>query len=242
MPLTFADFALSEARFRKHFKMAPRDTWNDDMIPLTDFIELSEEDREGKFPFVWAVDKKGRLSRVICAKPLVRSTEDRRDFWLLLRSLVGKTEKVDTASIVNQAKAEVAQQLVQGLLQIAGMSGAPASAVAPMPVAAPASTANITVTQESKGESVMSADGYAAPRLDSNECTGCGECVMLNPNIFAWNDKKQAYIKDPNGGSYKDLVKAAEKCAARCISPGLPADRSEKGVDKLIARAEKFNG
>ncbi len=242
MPLSFADFALSEARFRKHFKMAPRDTWNDDMIPLTDFIELSEDDREGKFPFVWAVDKKGRLSRVICAKPLVRSTEDRRDFWLMLRSLIGKTEKVDTAAIVKQAKAEVAQQLAQGLLQMAGMSGAPVSAVLPVSVAASAPAANVQAKQEVKGESGMSNDGYVAPRLDSNECTGCGECVMLNPSIFAWNEKKQACIKDANGGPYKDLVKAAEKCAARCISPGLPADRSEKGVDKLIARAEKFNG
>ena len=88
----------------------------------------------------------------------------------------------------------------------------------------------------------MSSDEYVAPFLDSNECTGCGECVMVNPKIFAWNDKKQAFIQDPNGGPYKDLVKAAEKCAARCIKPGLPADRSEKGIEKLIKRAEKFNG
>ncbi len=35
--------------------------------------------------------------------------------------------------------------------------------------------------------------------------------------------------KNPDGGPYQDLVKAAEKCTARVIHPGLPADRSGKG-------------
>ena len=78
----------------------------------------------------------------------------------------------------------------------------------------------------------MSAD-YTPPFLDSNECTGCGECVEINSKIFAWNDKKQAYIVDPTAGSYKDIVKSAEKCAARCIKPGTPANPNEKGVEKL---------
>ena len=29
LPMTFADFAITEVRFRKHFRMAPPDTWND---------------------------------------------------------------------------------------------------------------------------------------------------------------------------------------------------------------------
>ena len=48
-------------------------------------------------------------------------------------------------------------------------------------------------------------------------------------------------IKDPNGGPYKDIVKAAERCTARVIHPGLPRDRSAKDIDKWIKRAEKFN-
>lgn len=89
--------------------------------------------------------------------------------------------------------------------------------------------------------SESSDNGYVPPFLNSAECTGCGECMLINPKIFGWNEKKQAVILDPKGGPYKDIVKAAEKCAARVIKPGLPADRSEKGVEKLIQRAEKFN-
>ena len=79
------------------------------------------------------------------------------------------------------------------------------------------------------------------PFLDSNQCTGCGECVLINPNMFGWNDKKQAQLLDPKAGAYKDIVKAAERCAARCIRPGDPWDPNETGVDKLVKRAAKFN-
>jgi pyruvate-ferredoxin/flavodoxin oxidoreductase len=80
-----------------------------------------------------------------------------------------------------------------------------------------------------------------APWLETEECTSCDECTQLNPKIFAYNDDKKAYIKDPNGGPYQDIVKAAEKCTARVIHPGLPSDRSEKDIDKWIKRGEKFN-
>src|SRR5690606_25185469 len=89
LPVTFADFAMTEARFRKHFRMAPPDTWHDGMVPLAEFLELDEGDREGKFPFIWTVDKKQRLSRLIVAKPMVESCEERRDFWIMLKSLAG---------------------------------------------------------------------------------------------------------------------------------------------------------
>jgi len=252
LPLTFADYALSEARFRKHFKQAPRDTWNDDMVHIAEFIELSEEDREDKFPYVWAIDRKGRLNRVVVSQPIVRSTEDRRDFWRLLQSMTGLESGVDAGAIAEQARQEVVQKLTQGLFELAGLTNgknaalaAPAPAPAPaaaVAVATPAAEAASSAPQsQSAGASSVSSDEYVPPFLDSNECTGCGECVLVNPKIFAWNDKKQAFIQDPNGGSYKDLVKAAEKCSARCIKPGLPADRSEKGIEKLIKRAEKFN-
>lgn len=249
LPLTFADYALSEARFRKHFKQAPRDTWNDDMVHIAEFIELSEEDREDKFPYVWAIDRKGRLNRVVVSQPIVRSTEDRRDFWRLLQSMKGVESGIDADSIAKQARQEVVQKLTQGLFELAGLTNGknaalPAPAPAPAPAAAGsgAEAASSAPQSQSAGASSVSSDEYVAPFLDSNECTGCGECVMVNPKIFAWNDKKQAFIQDPNGGPFKDLVKAAEKCAARCIKPGLPADRSEKGIEKLIKRAEKFNG
>ena len=61
------------------------------------------------------------------------------------------------------------------------------------------------------------------------ECTACDECTNLNPKIFAYNADKKAVIKNAEAGPYKDLVKAAERCTARVIHPGLPRDRNQKG-------------
>jgi len=37
------------------------------------------------------------------------------------------------------------------------------------------------------------------------------------------------------------MVMAAEACPAECIHPGDPLNPKEKGLDKLIKRAEPFN-
>jgi pyruvate-ferredoxin/flavodoxin oxidoreductase len=95
------------------------------------------------------------------------------------------------------------------------------------------------------GEAVAEAPAPAgdgmAPWLDTEECTACDECVNLNPEIFAYNENQKALIKDAGAGPYRDLVKAAERCTAQVIHPGLPRDRSEKDVEKWIKRAEKYN-
>jgi len=86
------------------------------------------------------------------------------------------------------------------------------------------------------------ADGdYMAPWIDTEECTECDECILINPSIFEYNADKRAIIRNPDGGPYRDLVKSAEKCTAEVIHPGLPRDRSAKDIDKWIKRGEKFN-
>ncbi len=105
-------------------------------------------------------------------------------------------------------------------------------------------------TGESNGHSTSNGSALApsapagdamAPWLETELCTSCDECTKLNPKIFAYNTDKKAYIKDADGGPYQDLVKAAEKCTARIIHPGLPADRTEKDIEKWIKRGEKYN-
>ena len=80
-----------------------------------------------------------------------------------------------------------------------------------------------------------------APWIDTEECTACDECILINPDIFAYNADQKAVIKSAEAGPYRDLVKAAEKCTAEVIHPGLPRDRSAKDIDKWIKRGEKFN-
>ena len=77
--------------------------------------------------------------------------------------------------------------------------------------------------------------------LETFKCTSCNDCTEKFPSIFAYNEDKQAYIKDPKGGSFEQLVIAAEGCPAACIHPGDPVNPKEPNLDELKARAAKFN-
>lgn len=235
LPMTFADFALTEARFRKHYRKVPRDAWNENMVQLDEFLCMSEDDRAGKFPYIWAVDRKQQLSRVLVARKIVESCEERRDFWVMLRDLSGwKPQEEQPENLEEKIRAEVVGKIAHGLLQLAGSTGGNLLQLTPTPAAATTPTPAMA--------SAPAADGnYLAPWLETENCTSCDECTKLNPNIFAYNNNKKAYIKNPDGGPYSDLVKAAEKCTAGVIHPGLPKNKSEKDIEKWIKRGEKFN-
>ena len=238
VPLTFADFAITEGRFRKQFRTVPRDAWNENLIPLAEFLDLSAEDREDKFPYIWALDKKNRLMRVIPAEPLVKSCEDRRSYWRMLKALATKHEAVDVAAIAEQARAEFAQSLAAKLLKMVGEGGElPVNGKTATPEVLPALPAAGAAPPAKAG-----SDGDStAPWIESAMCTSCNECININGKIFAYDADKHAFVKDPKGGPYKDLVRAAEKCTAQVIHPGTPWNPKEKDLDKLIKRAAKYN-
>jgi len=259
IPLTFADFALTEARFRKHFRKAPPDTWNENMVPLAEFLDMEPDDREGKYPYVWSVDKKQRLIRLLVSSVMVASCEERRDFWVMLRAIAGAEEEVKPAEDIEaKVRQEIVGKIASGLLQmVSGGQSAPidlggliaggdpgggaAGGGAAPTGAAPASGNGAPASGAASSAAAADGNGYMAPWIDSDDCTSCDECININPKMFKYNDKKKAYIADLTAGSYKDLVKAAEKCTAQVIHPGLPKDRGEKDVEKWIARGEKYN-
>lgn len=226
LPMTFADFAATEARFGKQFRKAPPETWNDDMIPLADFLTLDADEREGRFPFIWAVDRKNRLTRLLVSADLVRSTEERRDFWRQLKDVagLGRGEEADPVAIAEQVRAELIARITASL----GASGAEAAAAAPAVVAGTAREA-------------ANADGFEPCWVESPECTACDECVAIAPKVFAYNGERKVVISNPRGARFADIVKAAEKCTAGCIHPGTPWNPAEPGLDKLVQRAARFN-
>ncbi|MFZ1748630.1 MAG: thiamine pyrophosphate-dependent enzyme, partial [Saprospiraceae bacterium] len=231
--MTFADFALTEARFRKHFRKVPRDAWNDNMVVLSEFLEMSVENREGLFPYIWTVDKKQNLTRVLVANPIVLSCEERRNFWIMLRDLSGyKKEETEVVDVEKKIRAEVVGRIAKGLMQLAGDDGSGLVDLATHD--APAKSEEPQMDNKTNGQ-------YQAPWLETENCTSCDECIKINDKVFAYNNNKKAFIQNAFGGSYQDLVKAAEKCTAGVIHPGLPSDTTAKDMDKWIARGEKFN-
>jgi len=241
LPMTFADFAMTEVRFRKHFRNAPRDTWNDKMVPLHEFLTFDEADRDGLFPYIWSVDRKNQLSRLLVDEAMVQSCEDRRDFWTMLRALAGLDRKEQPVNeIESRAREDVVARIARALAQFASAEGGPAVALgdALATVDVPIDAAVDTPAEQAK----PAADGeYMAPWLDTDDCTACDECIKINSAVFKYNDSKKAIITNPDGGPYSDLVKAAEKCTAQVIHPGLPRDRSASDIGKWVARGERFN-
>ena len=230
LPMTFADFALTEGRFAKHFRKAPKDTWNDSMLPLVELMDLDKDEREGLFPYIWAVDKKNQLMRVLVSADLVRSTEERQSFWRQLKGVAGLGKPaVDEEAITSRARADILRQLSASLASL----GMPTDAA---PVAGAASASSASAVVRASGE-----NGYEPVWVDTPECTACDECMKINPKIFAYNEQKKTVVVNPQGGPFKDIVKAAEKCTASCIHPGTPWNPNEPDAAKLLQRAAKYN-
>jgi pyruvate-ferredoxin/flavodoxin oxidoreductase len=121
LAMTFADFAASEARFRKHFKEAPRDTWDDEsMMPIADYLDLAEEDREDIYPFVWTINDKQQLRRTLMTQEIVDSTIERLNNWRLLKGLAGlDIEELDEASIADNVRVDMISRITGSLVKMA---------------------------------------------------------------------------------------------------------------------------
>jgi pyruvate-ferredoxin/flavodoxin oxidoreductase len=98
------------------------------------------------------------------------------------------------------------------------------------PVAAPAATAVAD-------DDALALEAY----IDSARCTSCNECINLNKKVFSYNGAKQAEIKDASGGTFQQLVLAAERCPVSIIHPGSPLNPKEKDLEKWVKRAARFN-
>ena len=111
-----------------------------------------------------------------------------------------------------------------------------------VPLPAPEAGANAPVwvplapvTSEETGDGDL-----GDPYIDSFLCTTCNDCLNLNPQMFRYDENKQAEITDATAGTFKQLVKAAEICPARCIHPGAPRKGDATATPALIERAAKF--
>ncbi len=133
-----------------------------------------------------------------------------------------------------------AQLLVEGgdISKVTFAAPPPPPAVeAPAPAAPAESQEKKTEAEEEEEEESLSFDD---PYIDTPLCTTCNDCTDLNGQMFAYNDNKQAYIKDPLAGSYRDLVVAAEKCPVNIIHPGKPKNADESDLDGLLKRAARY--
>jgi pyruvate-ferredoxin/flavodoxin oxidoreductase len=317
LPVTTADWAATEGRFKKHFKRIKPEEWNEDQVLFHEFIDLSEDERVGKTPFIWVIDGEKKLGRLACSMEMVLLGEDRLLYWSQLRELAGlevpasvRADIADDMEAEFEAKAAairtdyeaqlaelrmsypalVARRMAEGLLAsgdgnltvaeilaranadpdlrpitaeaVAGLAGglgvdvgggnggatvtvAPAEAVTrAVAIAEAAEVTGVSVAPAVAEPEAADDDDDALvmdPYIETARCTSCDECININKKLFAYDENKQAYIKDKNAGTFAEIVQGAERCTAGIIHPGTPVNMKEKDIEKWIERAKPFN-
>lgn len=86
LPMTIADWAATEGRFKKHFSKLPDGV---EAVHYGDYLNLAEDQRESVTPFIYTLGKDARLGRLKVSPELVKLGTERIEFWNELRELNG---------------------------------------------------------------------------------------------------------------------------------------------------------
>lgn len=114
LPLTIADWAATEGRFRKHFRPVPQEKWSDEMVPFDSFLAMSADDRVGKTPFIHTLGVDKKLSRLEVSTEIVALAEERLQFWNQLRELAGLAPSQSVRDrLIAQVQDEYEQRLAE---------------------------------------------------------------------------------------------------------------------------------
>jgi pyruvate-ferredoxin/flavodoxin oxidoreductase len=190
-PLTPADFALSEGRFKKQFRPLPAAAAAG--VPVHEYIDLSAGERIGKTPFVWTTDDQKKLIRLEVSQTLIHLVQERRKNWRTLQTLAGlDVEKLDADhhlevetlkrkySEALEARESSIDSIARAMSELAASSNAPANGLAGAltlergaPAAAPAAS--------------VASNGSALVTLaeaDVAKCTNCKTCYQEMGELF----------------------------------------------------------
>jgi len=193
-PLTPADFALGETRFAKQF----RDLRADEEamgVPIHEFVELSDADREGHIPFVQAADQDLRLRKIFCSPLVVDLVERRRKNWQILQYLsgiqldeLGALRASDVAELqaaydaAMQARETSLDDIARAMAELAEVGGVTAAAAPALsfgtPAAAPAAAAPAPTPDAGPRPLVSLSEA------DQHLCNDCKTCYQELPELF----------------------------------------------------------
>jgi hypothetical protein len=225
---TLVDFAACDPRCAKYFAKVPRAKWTADLLPVSEFLTRERKDLTEKVPCLLMVDSDNRLQKVIVNDPLVREARRCVEAWRSLQEL-GGIHNSHAARLLEQERKVWAEQSRPVVSE-----DKPAVAV----VAAPATPTAATVAPvAAEAVAERSSD---EPYIETARCTSCNECTQINDKMFGYDANKQASIVNPDAGTYRQLVEAAENCQISIIHPGKPRNPNEPGLDELMKRAEPF--
>jgi hypothetical protein len=229
---TPVDFVACDARYARHFARVPRAKWNGGMIPVRASLQRPTGGLPDKVPCLLMVDANDTLQKVIVDDELIRETRRCNDLWRSLQELGGVHNSHAERLLARERQAWEEQRKASEQKPRASDARPPEPGPAgPAPAQAP------TAAAPAEPEKQVSTD---EPYIETPRCTSCDECTRLNNRMFAYDANKQAFIANPNAGTYRELVEAAENCQVSIIHPGKPRNPNEPGLEELMKRAEAF--
>lgn len=233
LAFTLVDFAACDPRCAKYFAKVPREKWNGDMVPVSEFLAREPKDLTEKVPCLLMVDRDNRLQKVIVNDRLVQEARRCIEAWRSLQEL-GGIHNSHAAILVEQERKVWAEKSRLATESLAKQAIATPAAPVEIPAASAAAAAAPSAAEAAPEK--PSDDPY----IETARCTSCNECTLLNDKMFGYDANKQASIINPDAGTYRQLVEAAESCQVSIIHPGKPRNPNEPGLDELIKRAEPF--
>jgi len=240
VPFTHADFAISDSRYDRHWVPTSHSKWSDAMVPVGDYLAATNPNGSENAPYIWTIDSSARIRRTVLDDRIIVAARRCMETWRGLQELGGinnshARRQVEQAREVweQEKNRELEALQAQGGLQ-PQTPGTATPATAPEPAPRPTSALD---PEPAEPEAISPDTAY----IETARCTTCNECTQINNKMFKYDDNKQAYIADPDAGTYRQLVEAAESCQVSIIHPGKPRNKAEPNLDELIERAEPFN-
>ncbi len=219
LAFTFVDFAAMDERYTRHFAAIPDERWETGIMPVAKAIADPVQGEPGRLPAILMVDADDRLHKVLVDEKLLREAGRCQAAW---HGLQEQAAARYTSAQEPAAEAPDGEAIPESETDEASES-TPTEAEAGTASAEPAETPSPN-----------------DPYIETPRCTTCNECTQINEAMFAYNENRQAYIADPDAGTYAQLVEAAESCQVSIIHPGKPRNPDEPGLEALLERAQPF--
>lgn len=231
---TFADFAACDRRYARHCGPDATPETDEQIVPVTDHLGLAPDRARGRQPCILTIDAENRLHRTVVDEKIVEGARRCLGAWRLLQEFAGINNSHALRLLAREREA-----WERNTQQFAAAEPALSPAGPEHQPKVPAVEAAAEASAEDDGTEPAVDTG--APWIETPRCTTCNECTQINNRLFAYNENMQACIADPDAGTFRQIVEAAESCQVSIIHPGKPRDPDEPNLEQLMARAEPFN-
>ncbi|MDH5399278.1 MAG: ferredoxin [Cyclobacteriaceae bacterium] len=88
-PFTPVDFLAMDVEWQDELMVVPPGYWTDDLVTVAAYLQLPEDERFARVPYIWVIDKENEIGKAAISWKLVLVALERLDFWHYLQDSAG---------------------------------------------------------------------------------------------------------------------------------------------------------